>query len=65
VFYESPLELLEDTKREIEKDIAWYENPNTPGISYTLEYRQARIRELKDQLTAYEKAISRLKEIFI
>lgn len=59
MFYESPLELLEDTKKEIEKDIDWYKRfPNGSGVSYTLEYRQARIAELERRLAEYEAAIS-------
>ena len=61
MFYESPLELLEQTKKEIEKDIEWYEKPNGSGVRHTPAYRQARIEALKSKLAEYEHAISILK----
>ena len=63
MFYESPLELLQQTKREIEKDIEWYKKPNGSGVRHTPAYRQARIEELERQLAEYESAISILKSV--
>ena len=63
MFYESPLELLEDTKKEIEKDIEWYASPNCSGVSLTREYRRKRVAALKKRLAEYEHAIARLKSV--
>ena len=65
MFYESPLQLLEDTKAEIEKDIEWYANPNPPYVSLTREYRRKRVETLKKELSEYERAISILKRALL
>lgn len=57
MYYESPLELLEDTKREIEKDIEWYASPNTLGVCFTPEYRRKRVEVLRKRLAEYERAL--------
>ena len=62
MFHGSPLETLENIKRSIEEDIAWYQKPNRPGVNLTDAYRQERIAELKSQLAEYTHIIKLLTD---
>ena len=47
--YPYTLEQLQDCKKQLERDIAWYEQPNRPGVELSDEYRKERIGELQTQ----------------
>ena len=47
--YPYTLEQLQDCKKTLERDIAWYQQPNRPGVELSDEYRKERIGELQTQ----------------
>ena len=47
--YPYTLEQLQESKKQLERDLAWYEQPNRPGVDLSDEYRKERIGELQTQ----------------
>ena len=49
--YPYTLEQLQDCKKTLERDIAWYQQKNKPGVNLSDAYRKNRIAELTTQHT--------------
>ena len=47
--YPYTIEQLQDCKKTLERDIAWYQKPNRPGVNLSDAYRKERIDELQTQ----------------
>ena len=60
MFYEDPVKALEKIKKEIERDIEWYKQPNRPGVDLSDAYRKEQIAELTKQLLEYSELIKLL-----
>ena len=49
--YPYTIEQLQDCKQSLERDIAWYQQKNKPGVNLSDAYRKERIAELTTQHT--------------
>ena len=49
--YPYTIEQLQDCKKQLERDIAWYQQKNKPGVNLSDAYRKNRIAELTTQYT--------------